>query len=834
MKSTKLLFMALFLYSAFLFGQIPSGYYDNAQGKTGYSLKTALSTIISSGYVTYSYSDLYTIYVDSDADNYYEKNGSVLDIYSENPSGGDPYEYTQIDDKCTTYTSEGNCYNREHIVPQSVFNSESPMVSDAHFVVPVDGYVNGRRSNYPFGEVSNPTWTSMNGGKLGPNTTAGYSGTVFEPIDEFKGDIARMLFYFATRYESQVASWSHDMLNGTSDQVFSDWFLAVLLSWNQQDPVSQREIDRNNAIYNYQKNRNPFIDHPEWVEAIWGQNSDGGGTGENANAQLIKIMDFDGSQPQWNFNTDIAFFDNGSDGFFGIHNANENDADGLPIDTGVASASDVSLIDYTAISGDFLFINDLDDEGDNGTTGEAVLSFDVIDISQYTQVQISFDFDIVGFDSADYIKYEIIEDGNSGGLKLLDKNGEGHIIENITEGTSQVFIRFHIKQNGASDQAAIDNIKIAGVSTANNLNCAYIVQTYPYNQSFENTLGNWNQAQEDDFDWTLKSGSTPSSGTGPSQASEGNYYIYMESSSPNYSSKTAILESPCFELNMPLTVQFQYHMYGADNMGSLAFEISEDDGATWTSLWNKSGNQGDLWKTATVDLNSYEGQTIKFRFKGITGSTWQGDMAIDNFKVLDSNNAIQEINLKLFIQFDQYPEETSWELNDANGTVISQGGPYTNQAKESSIGIDLIVPEACYTLIMKDSYGDGMCCNYGNGYYSLSYADSGNEILSGGSFQTEESQDFCLDGTQMKTKSIKDNKVIELFDVYPNPVRDNLSIRLMDEKMKRYAILDITGKVIIKGDLTGTMINVSDLNSGIYIFKVYEEKKSLYKKFIKL
>ena len=256
------------------YAQIPNGYYDAAQGLSGYQLKTALKSIISNGHQDHGYDALYTAYQTTDVDNYYEHNGTVLDMYSERPNGADAYEYTHNSNHCGTYHQEGDCFNREHIMPQSVFHRARPMRTDAHFVVPTDGYVNNRRSSYAFGEVSSPSWTSSNGSKLGSNTTSGYNGTVFEPIDEFKGDIARMLFYFATRYENQVAGWNHAMLNGTSDQVYETWFLDILLQWCANDPVSQREIDRNNAVYNYQHNRNPFIDHPEWVNLIWNPTPD--------------------------------------------------------------------------------------------------------------------------------------------------------------------------------------------------------------------------------------------------------------------------------------------------------------------------------------------------------------------------------------------------------------------------------------------------------------------------------------------------------------------------------------------------------------------------------
>ena len=288
----KQLMILFFLILSITYGQAPAGYYDSAQGLTGYQLKTALKSIITNGHNAQSYNDLYNAYETTDTDYYYENDGTVLDMYSENPNGADPYNYQHHQNTCGQYQHEGDCYNREHLMPQSIFNSGSPMKSDAHFVVPSDGKVNGMRSSYPFGVVNNPTWTSENGSKLGPNTVYGYSGTVFEPIDEFKGDIARMLFYVATRYEDQIASWNNsDMLDGSSDQVFTDWFLHVLLDWAGQDPVSQREIDRNNAVYNYQGNRNPFIDHPEWVNAIWNPNPDTTAPSVPTGLSVISVSD---------------------------------------------------------------------------------------------------------------------------------------------------------------------------------------------------------------------------------------------------------------------------------------------------------------------------------------------------------------------------------------------------------------------------------------------------------------------------------------------------------------------------------------------------------------
>ncbi len=270
--------LILFLTKTLIFtAQIPAGYYNSATG-SGYTLKSQLKLIITNGHEDQGYGALYDAYVTSDNDTFYENDNTVLDMYSENPIGIDSYNYNHNNNTCGNYNSENDCYNREHIFPQGFYNEQLPMRSDIHHVVPTDGYVNGRRANYPFGEVSSATWTSNNGSKVGQNTFSTYDGIVFEPIDEFKGDIARMLLYFAVRYEDEVTSdsWedhttANNPLNGTNSQVYENWYLQLLYKWHTDDPVSSREIIRNNEAYDFQGNRNPFIDHPEYVENIWNE-----------------------------------------------------------------------------------------------------------------------------------------------------------------------------------------------------------------------------------------------------------------------------------------------------------------------------------------------------------------------------------------------------------------------------------------------------------------------------------------------------------------------------------------------------------------------------------
>ncbi|MCU7612898.1 endonuclease [Chryseobacterium sp. GMJ5] len=251
--------------------QAPPNYYNGTATLTGAALKTALKTIITNGHQDHGYNGLWTGYQTTDRDYFYENDGTVLDIYSENASGADPYNFTITSGQCGSYNSEGDCYNREHIVPQSLFNSASPMVADIHFIRPTDGKVNGMRSNFPFGKVGSASYTSLNGSKLGTSISAGYSGTVFEPVDAFKGDVARMIFYFVTRYETQLSGFtSGNMLGSSSFPGLQTWELNQLLAWNALDPVSPAEISRNNASYAYQGNRNPYIDNPAFVNQVWG------------------------------------------------------------------------------------------------------------------------------------------------------------------------------------------------------------------------------------------------------------------------------------------------------------------------------------------------------------------------------------------------------------------------------------------------------------------------------------------------------------------------------------------------------------------------------------
>jgi len=265
MKQFSLLSL-FFLFLFVTFAQIPANYYTNAEGKQNKDLKAALSAIITNGYHQRTYKDLWTDFYTTDD----RPDGKVWDMYS-NCS----FTFGTDQDHGTGGTTECEFYNREHSIPNSWFGGENyPMYSDLFHLYPTDKYVNGQRGNEPYGETNSGT-TYGNGSKKGKGIAElGYTGIVFEPIDEYKGDFARTYFYMTTRYLSTNLSQTTEgkvvftYVGSKSD--LTDYALNLFLKWHRNDPVSEKETDRNNTVYGLQKNRNPFIDYPELVEYIWG------------------------------------------------------------------------------------------------------------------------------------------------------------------------------------------------------------------------------------------------------------------------------------------------------------------------------------------------------------------------------------------------------------------------------------------------------------------------------------------------------------------------------------------------------------------------------------
>jgi len=244
---------------------IPEGYYNKIDQKQNNQLKTALHNILKD-HIVLKYNNLWTYYRTTDN----KGNNVVWDMYSNtvryfNANGGN---------------SSTSGMNREHSLPKSWWAISSEVdnyaaYSDLHHLYPADGDANMKKSNYMLGEISSPSYDNgvSKVGKNSYNYTGSPSANAFEPDDEYKGDFARTYFYMITCYEDYAQQWRSDatnMFNKEYYPVLKDWAKDMLLKWHRNDPVSIKELDRNEEVYKYQSNRNPFIDFPQLVEYIWG------------------------------------------------------------------------------------------------------------------------------------------------------------------------------------------------------------------------------------------------------------------------------------------------------------------------------------------------------------------------------------------------------------------------------------------------------------------------------------------------------------------------------------------------------------------------------------
>lgn len=423
--------------------------------------------------------------------------------------------------------------------------------------------------------------------------------------------------------------------------------------------------------------------------------------------------------------------------------------------------------------------------------------------------------------------YDVYVDGSLDG----STSSTNYSLSGLSAGTTySVSVK---AKDAAGNESAAASTNVT--TQSGGISCSSTV-SLPYSEGFESSFGSWSQATGDDINWTRNSGGTPSSSTGPSAAQEGSNYIYIEASSPNYPSKVATLNGPCVDLagESAATFNFKYNMYGA-SMGSLALQASTD-GNNWSNIWSKSGNQGSGWNSASVDLASYLGGIVKLRFVGTTGSSYTSDIALDNFSIsAGSTGGTNTVTLS--ITFDNYPEETSWEINDGSN-VVASGGTYGSQADGSTLNIDVDLADGCYNLVMKDAYGDGICCSYGNGSYTLT--SEGTTLASGGSFASSETTNFCVGSAAMNgfasfSGTTTEGQRPDGFSVYPNPAKEQLNIFTGKMGAVSYQIINAAGKVWKTGNLSSNQgkVNVSDLRAGFYFLKATDGENTVIKKVVK-
>jgi len=516
------------------------------------------------------------------------------------------------------------------------------------------------------------------------------------------------------------------------------------------------------------------------------------------------------------------------------------DSNGTPSNnTGPASAAQGTYYIYVEASG-------------NGTgypNKRAIVNSPCYDLSSESQATFSFQYHMFGSTDMGSIALEASNDNGLTWTSIWSQTGnQGNNwltvdVDLAAYVGGSVQLRFN-RLTGGTWQAdiAIDDVSLtAGGGTGGN-GCTGGIASYPYNQGFENTIGDWTQATGDDLNWTVDANGTPSNNTGPSSAVEGSFYIYVEASGngTGYPNKQAIINSPCYDLSgeTQASFNFQYHMFGSTNAGSIALEASDDDGSTWTSLWSQTGNQGNNWLTVNVDLAAYLGGSVQLRFNRVTGGTWQADVAIDDVSLTTSGggggNDCAAADLTLTITLDNYPEETAWTLTNSGGTTVASNS-YSTANPDGSTVVENIngLASGDYTFTITDSFGDGICCAFGNGSYTLESSEG--VIVTGGSFTASEATAFCVDATKTRviTHALSDETSTD-FKIYPNPVQTQLNIDTRGLTIDDIKVFSMYGTLVNHiQNVTAASIDVTTLASGTYFIRITSGDTLVTRKFIK-
>ncbi|WP_418510494.1 GEVED domain-containing protein [Corallibacter sp.] len=237
----------------------------------------------------------------------------------------------------------------------------------------------------------------------------------------------------------------------------------------------------------------------------------------------------------------------------------------------------------------------------------------------------------------------------------------------------------------------------------------------------------------------------------------------------------------------------------------------------------------------TVPNSVLEGETrmrVSMKYNGIPSSCEAfsyGEVEDYTVNIVNGGSSGGDTTVTLTLNFDNYPEETSWSIL-SGGSTVALGGTYGSQADGSTLSIDVDLPAGCYSLVMNDAYGDGMCCSYGNGSYALT--DGGTTLASGGSFSSSQTTNFCVGGASREAGTIVASVYDDIFKIYPNPAKQTLNVSLNGLEAQSYKVINMLGQVVLSGSYTDA-INVSELNNGMYMIQLQIGEKTKTKRFIK-
>lgn len=480
-------------------------------------------------------------------------------------------------------------------------------------------------------------------------------------------------------------------------------------------------------------------------------------------------------------------------------------------------------------------------------------------------------------DNVAVVAYEVFQ----GASLLGEVAGTTANITGLAEGTSY---QFKVRAKDAAGNISGDSNTVTATTdtTAPPSGCSGGVAA-PYEESYEANLGLWTQGGGDDLNWTRDSGGTPSNNTGPSSGSDGSFYVYVEASGngTGYPNKQAILNSPCLDLSgeTDASFNFDYHMYGSNDGGTIDLEVSTDNGSSWSSIWNQSGNQGNQWNAVTVDLASYVGSSIQLRFNRVTGGTWQSDVAIDNARLVAGGDTAPPTGYCASNgnnTSDEYIQRVQMgSINNSSGASPGGYGDFTNLSatlgNSNSITITPLWTGTVYSegySVWIDFNRDGDFGDAGEQVFTRSATTdtpiTGSFSVPAGasqgatrmrvsmkyngiptaceSFTYGEVEDYTVvisNGTQSVMSDENDNTITSAtspsfdFSIFPNPVtRGQLSINVSGEAAENYTIYNMLGQSVMQGTFSSTL-DVSRLKAGVYIIEVAIGNETHNKRFVK-
>ena len=543
--------------------------------------------------------------------------------------------------------------------------------------------------------------------------------------------------------------------------------------------------------------------------------------------------------------------------------------------TGNGWSSDIAIDDLSVTTG-----GGADTEAPTAPTGLAA--------SSVAQTSLTLNWN-ASTDNVGVTAYDVFQGAtNIGEVTATSANVTG-----LTAGTAYTFT-VRAKDAAGNVSAASNAVNVTTLSDG--ISCSS-TEVLPYSEGFESNDG-WTQVTGDDGNWVRDANGTPSSNTGPSSAAEGSFYMFLEASTNGSTGQignnaTAILESACFDLSgeSAASFSFQYHMFGSD-VGSLTAQASSD-GTTWTNVWTLSGNQGNSWQSANVDLAAYLGGNVKLRMVGTTGNGWSSDIAIDDLSVTAGTGgpdpSCPAINFNDFT-LTSFSTQDSDGTNSVSGdgssltltnntwkyiplnytvtanTVIEFEFSSTSEGEIHGIGFEddnSLTSTRYFKVHGTQNYGVTNYDNYAGGTvtYTIpvgsSYTGSmdrlvfinDNDAGSGNNSTFSNVKIYegsCGTTTSLLTENIgtrvdilgdEDEDALSSVIIAPNPVLKGSVVRLIgsgnDLKDATYSIISISGQLLDQGKVNDdATINVDLLNEGIYMLRIENEFTKINKRLI--